>query len=152
MNRGAGATVVSYSQMHEELDFEKTLYENCEMFGFSFSREKLTALLSNYGFDFFDLDRPIRSFSGGQISKILFGLIGQRPANFLILDEPTNHLDYESREALERSLRNYPGAILFISHDRYFVNKLATHLWIIDNGELIVSYGNYADYKLKKER
>lgn len=73
-------------------------------------------------------------------------------SNFLIFDEPTNHLDYESRESLEKALQKYEGSILFISHDRYFVNKLATKLWIIEDGELMISYGNYDDYKFKKER
>lgn len=73
-------------------------------------------------------------------------------SNLLILDEPTNHLDADTRESLERALSNYQGAILFISHDRYFVNKLATKLWIIEDGELAISYGNYEDYQFKKER
>lgn len=70
----------------------------------------------------------------------------------LILDEPTNHLDADTRESLEKSLISYPGAILFISHDRYFVNKLAQKIWVIENGELSISYGNYEDYQFKKER
>jgi len=57
----------------------------------------------------------------------------------LILDEPTNHLDYDTREALELALNKYSGTILFISHDRYFVNKLATHIWFIESGELSIS-------------
>ena len=151
-NGGKGAEIVYYSQMHEELAFDKTLYEKFEMHGMGFSRERLSGLLGNYGFDYFDLEKPLFAFSGGQVSKILFAIIGQKPANVLVLDEPTNHLDYDARESLEKSLRTYKGAILFISHDRYFVNKLASHLWIIEDGELIVSYGNYSDYRLKKER
>lgn len=73
-------------------------------------------------------------------------------SNLLILDEPTNHLDADTRESLEKALSEYKGAILFISHDRYFVNKLATKLWIIEDGELSISYGNYEDYQFKKER
>ena len=82
----------------------------------------------------------------------MFSILGQMESNFLIFDEPTNHLDYESRESLEKALQKYEGSILFISHDRYFVNKLATKLWIIEDGELMISYGNYDDYKFKKER
>jgi ATP-binding cassette, subfamily F, member 3 len=73
-------------------------------------------------------------------------------SNLLIFDEPTNHLDADTRESLERAIREYPGTILFISHDRYFVNKLAERLWIIEDGELIISYGNYEDYRYKRER
>lgn len=79
-------------------------------------------------------------------------MIGLRPSNVLVLDEPTNHLDYDSRESLEKALKEYPGTILFISHDRYFVNKVSSHLWIVEDGELTLSYGNYVDYRLKKER
>ena len=118
--------------MHEELDHTLSLYANYEHIVGGTTRERLAGILGYYGFDYHDLDKLIGSFSGGQISKILFAILGQKPANLLILDEPTNHLDYDTREALERSLRKYPGAILFISHDRYFVNRLATHLWIID--------------------
>lgn len=150
--QGKGTEIVYYSQMHEELDFSTTLHANYERLVGNIARERLAGLLGYYGFTFHDLDKPMFAFSGGQVSKLLFAIIGQKPANLLILDEPTNHLDYDSREALEYSLRGYKGTILFISHDRYFVNRLATHLWIIDNGEVSLSYGNYNDYKLKVER
>lgn len=138
--------------MHEELLKDKTVIENFVLHNLHYPRERLSSILSQYGFVFTDLDRKINSFSGGQISKILFAILGQKPSNFLVLDEPTNHLDYEAREALEQALQKYPGTILFISHDRYFVNKIASKLWIIANNELTVSYGNYSDYQYKKER
>ena len=69
----------------------------------------------------------------------------------LILDEPTNHLDYDSREALEFALKKFEGTLLFISHDRYFVNKISTHIWFVQNNELSLSYGNYEDYQFKKQ-
>lgn len=68
-----------------------------------------------------------------------------------MFDEPTNHLDYDTRESLEESLQAYEGTLLFISHDRYFVNKLSTHIWFISEGELSLSYGNYEDYRFKIE-
>jgi ATPase subunit of ABC transporter with duplicated ATPase domains len=105
-----------------------------------------------YGFGYFDTEKRVSSLSGGERSRLLFALLGQRESNILILDEPTNHLDYETRESLELAIREYPGTVLFISHDRYFVNKLATKLWIIEDGELILSYGNYDDYRFKRER
>lgn len=131
---------------------DKTVYDNFVAHGLNLPRERLAALLAQYGFAFTDIDRKITSFSGGQISKILFAILGQKSSNLLILDEPTNHLDYEARESLEQSLRKYSGTILFISHDRYFVNKIANKLWIITDGELLVNYGNYSDYQYKKER
>ena len=138
--------------MHEELDFDLSLAKNFEKHGFFFTRERLTSIIGNYGLSYADTEKKVSEFSGGQVSKILFAIIGQKPSNFLVLDEPTNHLDYDARESLEKILREYKGTILFISHDRYFVNKLASHLWLIEEGEMILSYGNYADYKLKKER
>lgn len=86
-----------------------------------------------YGFGYFDTEKRVSSLSGGERSRLLFALLGLRESNILILDEPTNHLDYETRESLEQAIREYPGTVLFISHDRYFVNKLATKLWIIED-------------------
>lgn len=78
-------------------------------------------------------------------------MIAERPYHLLILDEPTNHLDSDARESLEQALSLYTGTLLFISHDRYFVNKIAEKLWIIEDGELMLSYGNYDDYEYKRE-
>lgn len=69
----------------------------------------------------------------------------QKP-NFLVLDEPTNHLDLNSREVLENQLIDFAGTILFVSHDRYFLNKLATKIWLINNQTLLQIDGNYDDY------
>ena len=77
--------------------------------------------------------------------------MGRIESNLLIFDEPTNHLDYDSREALEKAISKYPWTILFISHDRYFVNKVATKMWIVKDQELTVSYWNYEDYMYKLE-
>lgn len=151
-SKNPALSVAYYSQMHEELDMDSSVFENFERVGFAFTRERLASVLGNYGFEYSDVDRKVRDFSGGQVSKILFSMLGLRPSNILVLDEPTNHLDYDSRESLEKTLKEYPGTILFISHDRYFVNKVSTHLWIVEDGELTLSYGNYADYRLKKDR
>lgn len=138
--------------MHEELDRDLTVYENFQKRGLAYERQRIASMLAYYGgFHFSDVDRKASDFSGGQISKILFCLLGAKESNFLVLDEPTNHLDYDSREGLEQSISKYPGTVLFISHDRYFVNKIAEKMWIIENGDLTVSYGNYDDYKYKKE-
>lgn len=148
---GKWCEIVYYSQMHEELYTEATLFENFSLHGLIFTREHVAHILGHYGFAFSDLDTRVADLSGWERSKLLFAILWQKESNILILDEPTNHLDYASREALERALSLYEGTILFISHDRYFVNKLATILWIIEDGELIVSYGWYDDYQYKKE-
>ena len=82
----------------------------------------------------------------------MFAILGQKSSNVLVLDEPTNHLDYDTREALENAIKQYTGTVLFISHDRYFVNKIATHMWLVEKQEMTLSYGNYEDYQYKKER
>ena len=107
--------------------------------------------LKNYLFEKADLDKKVSQLSWGQTSKLLFSILWQTESNLLILDEPTNHLDYDTREALEQALSKYKGTILFISHDRYFVNKLATNIWFISEWELSISYWNYEDYRFKLE-
>lgn len=140
-----------YSQMHEELHKEKTIRENFELAWINYPEQNLIWLLKHYLFEKEDLDKKVKDLSWWQISKLLFSIIWQKEYNLLILDEPTNHLDYDTRESLEESLKNFQWAILFISHDRYFVNKLATNIWFITNNELSISYWNYEDYKYKQE-
>jgi ATP-binding cassette subfamily F protein 3 len=145
------AKILYFSQLHERLNTEKTIYDNFHLHWLEYSREKVGGIIWLYGFDYHDTDKKISSLSGWERSRLLFALLGQYESNILIFDEPTNHLDYETRESLEKALRDYPGAILFISHDRYFVNKIAGKLWVIEKGDLIVSYGNYDDYKYKRD-
>ncbi len=140
-----------YSQMHEELDKSKTVRENFEKQWLNYPDQHLIWLLNHYLFEKTDLDKRVSELSWWQTSKLLFAILWQKECNLLILDEPTNHLDYDTREELETSLKNFQWSLLFISHDRYFVNKLATNIWFIDNSELSVSYWNYEDYKFKLE-
>ena len=155
--------ILYFSQLHETLDLEKSIYDNFISHGLPYSRERIGSIISTYWFEFHDTTKKIENLSGWERSRLLFALLSQNSlawkkgefsenSNLLILDEPTNHLDADTRESLEKSLRNYPGAILFISHDRYFVNKLAEKIWIIEDSELIISYWNYEDYRYKRER
>lgn len=141
-----------YSQMHESLDIELTIEEAFVSHGLPYSKERIGWILKSYWFQYHDGSKKISWLSGGERSRLLFAFLNQKAYDLLILDEPTNHLDYDTREALEQSLRKYEWAILFISHDRYFVNKLASKLWIIEDGDLIISYGNYEDYRYKREK
>lgn len=152
INRWKWMDISYYSQLHEELDKEKNIIENFETHWLHYAEEQLIWLLSHYLIPKDNLRTKIKNLSGWQISKVAFAILGQKESNLLILDEPTNHLDYDTRESLESSLSKYPGTILFISHDRYFVNKLSTHTWIIRDWELFLSYGNYKDYIYKQER
>lgn len=145
-------TIGYYSQMHESLEPKDTIEESFFAHGLHYSKERIGWVLKSYGFWYHDGEKKILGLSGGERSRLLFAILNQKSYHLLILDEPTNHLDYDTREALEKSLQKYEWAILFISHDRYFVNKLAQKLWIIEDGELSLSYGNYEDYRYKKEK
>lgn len=141
-----------YSQMHEWLDTWKTIEENFFLHGLPYTKERIGGILKSYIFDYHDGVRKVSWLSGWERSRLAFALLAEKSYHLLVLDEPTNHLDYETRESLEQALKNYEWSILFISHDRYFVNKIAEKLWIIEDGELMISYGNYEDYRYKKER
>lgn len=156
------AKILYFSQLHETLVLEKSIYDNFLLHGLSYSHERVGGIISTFGFSFHDSNKKVENLSGGERSRLLFALLSQNSlawkwefseiSNLLILDEPTNHLDADTRESLEKALREYPWSILFISHDRYFVNKLAEKIWIIEDGELMISYGNYEDYRYKRER
>jgi ATP-binding cassette subfamily F protein 3 len=90
--------------------------------------------------------RTIDTLSGGQRSRVALARLTLQGANFLLLDEPTNHLDLTSQEILENVLRQFPGTLLLVSHDRYLVQALATHVWRVADDELRVYKGNYEEY------
>ncbi len=144
--------ILYYSQMHEGLFQDLSIKQNFVKHWLFSSDQHLIWYLSHYLFERDDIEKKVKDLSGGERSKLLFALLGQKECNLLIMDEPTNHLDYDTREQLEFALSQFDGTILFISHDRYFVNKLATHIWFIESGELSVSYWTYADYKYKQEK
>ena len=143
--------IVYYSQLHEELDKNLSIRDNFLKHWLHFETEQLIWYLKYYLIEKEAIDKPVKFLSWWQISKVLFAILWQKEANFLIFDEPTNHLDYDTKESLEKTISKYPWTILFISHDRYFVNKVAQMMWIVKNQELVVSYWNYEDYKYKLE-
>lgn len=113
---------------------------------------KITMMLSKFGFQGETLDRPIRTFSGGERTKMAFVKLLLLEPEILILDEPTNHLDVSTIDWLETYLKTYHGAVLFVSHDRYFVNNLANKVLELENHTVTLYKGNYDDYvSLKKE-
>lgn len=151
MSLGKWLEISYYSQLHEELDKTLSIKQNFEKFGFHYPDNHLASILAHYLFTYEDVHKKVWELSWGQTTRLHFAILGQKETNFLILDEPTNHLDYDSREALEFALKNYMGTVLFISHDRYFVNKISTHIWFVRDWELSLSYGNYEDYRFKLE-
>ena len=98
-----------------------------------------------------DVFRPIYTLSGGQRSRVALARLTLQGANLLLLDEPTNHLDIDSQEILEDVLRRFPGTVLLVSHDRYLVQAIATHIWRVDGDELRPYKGNYEEYLRLRE-
>lgn len=109
------------------------------------ARGRLAAYLF-YGADVF---KSVSSLSGGEWTRLRLALLVLRKPNLLILDEPTNHMDIASREALEDALEEFPGTVLAVTHDRYFMNRLAHKIWELDKGKITVYLGNFDAYKAK---
>ncbi len=109
----------------------------------------MRSYLARFGFTGEESLNKVSSLSGGEKTKLSLALLLYHPANFIILDEPTNHLDLDSREALEEALLKYDGTCLIVSHDRYFLDKIATRVLHIDGGQLRIYDGNYSYFKEK---
>jgi len=107
-------------------------------------------ILSRFGFEKDQYDRQIKTFSGGEKTRIAFAKLLMRKPDLLILDEPTNHMDIEIIEWLEEYLKKYPGAILCITHDKYFINKIAEKIYEIDQNTVSVYFGNFDQYEAEK--
>jgi len=103
-------------------------------------------LLARFLFTGDDVFKLVGTLSGGERSRLALAILTLRGANFLLLDEPTTHLDVEAQEVLQRVLDDFPGTILYVTHDRYLMNALSTHVWVISDSRLHQYEGNYADY------
>ena len=99
-----------------------------------------------------DVFRPISSLSGGERGRVALAKLALEGASLLLLDEPTNHLDIDSQEVLEAALARFGGTILLVSHDRYLVDNLATHIWEVKAGEMTVIDGDYQEYLRQRNR
>jgi ATP-binding cassette subfamily F protein 3 len=111
------------------------------------NEEYARTYLGRFLFSGDDVYKEIDSLSGGERSRLALAVLLLERANFLILDEPTNHLDIHARETLEQMLSDFDGTILFVSHDRYFMDRIATGLWIVDDETITTELGNYTDYQ-----
>ncbi len=109
-------------------------------------------LLGAFLFSGDDVDKKVRVLSGGEKSRLGLARMMLRPCNLLLLDEPTNHLDINSREALLNALEDFPGTIIIVSHDRFFLDSLATKVLSIENGKSFVYEGNYSQYMWARQR
>lgn len=151
---GKDLKVGYYAQTLAHLNPNLSILDEIFEFARDMTREEVRRFMGRFLFSGDDIHKKIENLSGGERARVALAKLTLQPTNFLLLDEPTNHLDYLAREALEEALNNYKGTILFISHDRYFIDKIATHLWVVDPevGELRMHYGNYTDFQERKNR
>ncbi len=115
------------------------------------TEKEIRTVLGNFLFSGDDVLKPVSTLSGGEKARLALSKLMLQKANFLILDEPTNHLDLDSKEILENALIDFPGTILFVSHDRYFINRIATKVYELSTHSLTEYLGDYDYFVTKKE-
>ena len=108
--------------------------------------------LAAFNFRGEDVFKPVSALSGGEQSRLRLCMLMDEKINLLILDEPTNHLDVASREWIEEAVESYEGNLLFVSHDRYFINRFATRIWMLENGQITDFRGTFEEYRAAQER
>lgn len=149
---GAGVSIGYYDQAQDNLDDSKTIFDEISDAYPDLNNTKIRNTLAAFLFYGEDVFRPISSLSGGEKGRVSLAKLMLSHANFLILDEPTNHLDIQSKEILESAMNAYTGTILYVSHDRYFINKTATRILEISDHGLTSYPGDYQDYIAQKEK
>ena len=148
---GSKVHIGYYDQEHHVLHMEKTVFEEISDDYPNLTNTEIRNLLAAFLFTGDDVFKPISALSGGERGRVSLAKLMLSEANFLILDEPTNHLDIISKEILEDALNNYEGTVLYVSHDRYFINRTATRILELTNHRLVNYIGNYDYYLEKKE-
>lgn len=148
---GSKVHIGYYDQEHQVLHMEKTLFDELQDTYPAMNNTQIRNILAAFLFTGDDVFKRIGDLSGGERWRVSLAKLMLSEANFLILDEPTNHLDITSKEILEQALLNYTGTVLYVSHDRYFINKTATRILDLTGQTLINYIGNYDYYLEKKE-
>ena len=148
---GPSTTRAYYSQEHETLNFDNTIADEVRRVKPMIDRE-VFGLLGRFLFGAEDSKKKIRNLSGGEKARVQMAKLMLLNANLLMLDEPTNHLDIQSAEVLEEALADYNGSLLMISHDRYFLDNVATRIVELEDGKLTEYLGNYTYYVEEKAR
>ena len=147
---GSNVKIAYYDQEHHVLHMEKTLFEEISDTYPNLDNTRIRNVLAAFLFTGDDVFKKISDLSGGERGRVSLAKLMLSEANFLILDEPTNHLDIVSKEILESALSSYTGTVLYVSHDRYFINRTATRILELTGQTLINYIGNY-DYYLEKK-
>ncbi len=136
---------------YKELDPEAKVLDDIGTVAPAATMTELRSLLGCFLFSDDDVFKPIGVLSGGERNRYALARMLLHPSNFLLLDEPTNHLDLRAKDVLLDSLQTFTGTVVFVSHDRYFIDKLATRIFEVGNGEVVVFPGNYEDYIRRKQ-
>ena len=148
---GANVQIGYYDQEHHVLHAEKTIFEEISDTYPTLTETQIRNMLAAFLFTGDDVFKVISSLSGGERGRVSLAKLMLSEANFLILDEPTNHLDIASKEILEEALNSYTGTVLYVSHDRYFINQTATRILDLTNQSVVNYIGDYDYYLEKKE-
>ena len=148
---GTNVSIGYYDQEHQVLSMEKTIFDEIHDDYPHLNHTEIRNVLAAFLFTGDDVFKTIRQLSGGEKGRVSLAKLMLSEANFLLLDEPTNHLDIESKEILEEAINNYTGTVLYVSHDRYFINKTATRILDLTNQTLLSYDGNYTYYLDKKD-
>lgn len=148
---GSNVKIGYYDQEHHVLHMEKTIFQEISDDYPNLNNTQIRKVLAAFLFTGDDVFKLIGDLSGGERGRVSLAKLMLSEANFLILDEPTNHLDITSKEILEHALNNYTGTVLYVSHDRYFINQTATRIMDLVNHTFVNYIGNYDYYLEKKE-
>lgn len=151
IRRGPGVKMIYFDQEHEQLDHDATVLENV-MDVSAMSESEARSYLASYLFRGDDVFKTARDLSGGEKSRLALARIAVSDSNFLVMDEPTNYLDIGGIEQLEKSLSSYPGTIMLVSHDRYFISRLATAVLAIEDVQANLYPYSFQAYLEMKER
>lgn len=146
---GQDVIAAYFSQGLQDLNEENTVLEEIRSLGVPYQDAR--DLLGRFLVSGDEVEKPVRVLSGGERNRLTLAKLVLSKGNLLLLDEPTNHLDMASREALEGAIEDFPGTLIFASHDRYFIDSLATHLWIWDGETIHIFKGNYSEYRARME-
>ncbi len=144
--RGTNVDIGYYEQTHRELMGDDTVLDAVWQGNRKLSQTQVRSACAAMLFFGEDVFKKCRVLSGGERARCALCRLSLKKSNTLFLDEPTNHLDMDSREILEDALEHFDGTLIAVSHDRYFINRIANTLWIVKNGEITVFKGNYDDY------
>ncbi|MCR5213639.1 MAG: ABC-F family ATP-binding cassette domain-containing protein [Eubacterium sp.] len=152
VNYGAKVRMGYFDQEHHDLDVNKSIFDEMADSFPEMNNTRIRNVLAAFLFTGDDVFKTIGDLSGGERGRLSLAKIMLSPANFLILDEPTNHLDIPSKEILEDALKNYTGTVLYVSHDRYFINRTASRIIELRDHVLTNYIGNYDFYEENKDR